>query len=117
MPRIEIDRVEQILLTLEDSYPDWRGIDMGIEDDRLRSYYVDFLRKKDGLVDATNRGFDQTGDDWKATRLTPDGHRMAEAIRAAPANWRQRALQFVKAEERSLTWEMAKAYLVQLISQ
>ena len=64
---------------------------MGIEDDRLRSYYVDFLRK-DGLVEATNWGFDQTGDDWKATGLTSDGHRMAEAFSAAPANWRERAL-------------------------
>ncbi len=53
MPRIDIDRVKQILLTLEDSCPDWRGIDVGIEDDRLWSYYVDFLRK-DGLVEAKN---------------------------------------------------------------
>ena len=114
MPRIEIDRVKDILITLEDSYPDWRGIDLGIEDDRLRSYYVDFLRK-DGLVEANNWGTDQTGDDWKATGLTPDGHRMAEALRAAPANWHERALQSVKAEGWSLTWEMAKKYLWQLI--
>lgn len=116
MPRIEIDRVKEILITLEDSYPNWRGIDLGIEDDRLRSYYVDFLRK-DGLVEANNWGTDQTGDDWKATGLTPDGHRMAEALRAAPANWRERALKSVKAEGWSLTWEMAKKYLWQLIGQ
>lgn len=116
MPRIEIDRVKDILLTLEDSYPDWRGIDVGIEDDRLRSYYVNFLRK-DGLVEAKNWGFDQTGDDWKATGLTPDGHRMAEALRAAPANWRERALQSVKTEGWSLTWPIAKKYLLQLIGQ
>ena len=116
MPRIEIDRLKQILLTLEDSYHDWRGIDLGIEDDRLRSYYVDFLRK-DGLVEAKNWGFDQTGDDWKATGLTPDGHRMAEALRAAPADWHERAMRLVKAEGRSLTWEMAKKYLWQLIGQ
>ena len=116
MPRIEIDRVRHILLTLEDSYPHWRGIDVGIEDDRLRSYYVDFLRK-DGLVEAKNWGFDQTEDDWKPTGLTPDGHRMAEAFRAAPANWSEQALQKVKAEGLSLTWQMTKKYLWQLIGQ
>lgn len=116
MPRIEIDRVRDILLALEDAYPNWRGIDVGIEDDRLRSYYVDFLRK-DGLVEAKNWGFDQTGDDWKPTGLTPDGHRMADALRAAPANWRERALQSAKAGGLSLTWEMAKKYLLQSIGQ
>ena len=73
MPRIQIDLVKQILLTLENSFPDWRGIDVGIDDDQLRSYYVDFLRR-DGLVEAEDWGTDQTGDDWKATGLTPDGH-------------------------------------------
>jgi len=116
MPQIEIDCVRQILLKLEDSYPDWRGIDVGCEDDRLRSYYVDYLRK-DGLVEAKNWGTSQKGDDWKPTGLTPDGHRMAEALRSAPPNWRQRALQAVKAEGSALTWEVAKTYLLQLIAQ
>ena len=113
MPRIEIDVITQILLKLEDSYPDWRGIDVGIEDNRLRSYYVDFLRK-DGLVEAKNWGTDQTGDDWKATRLTPDGNRLAEAIRAASPKWRERAMKSVGIEDSSLTWEGAKRYLSQL---
>ena len=113
MPRIEIGVITQILLKLEDSYPDWRGIDVGIEDNRLRSYYVDFLRK-DGLVEAKNWGTDQTGDDWKATRLTPDGHRLAEAIRAASPKWRERAMKSVGTEGSSLTWEGAKRYLSQL---
>lgn len=113
MPRIEIGVITQILLKLEDSYPDWRGIDVGIEDNRLRSYYVDFLRK-DGLVEAKNWGTDQTGDDWKATRLTPDGHRLAEAIRAASPEWLERAMKSVGTEGSSLTWEGAKRYLSQL---
>ena len=114
MPRIQIDLVKQILLTLEDSSPDWRGIDVGIEDDRLRSYYVDLLRK-DGLVEAKNWGTDQGGDDWKATGLTPDGHRMAEALRAAPPKWHEQAIESsLKAERLSLTWEAAKRYLSQL---
>ena len=113
MPRIEIDVITQILLKLEDSHPDWRGIDVGIEDDRLRSYYVNFLRK-DGLVEAKNWGTDQTGDDWKATRLTPDGHRVAEGIRAASPQWRDRAMKSVGTEGSSLTWEGAKRYLSQL---
>lgn len=113
MPRIQIDLVKQILLTLEDSYPDWRGIDVGIDDDQLRSYYVDFLRR-DGLVEAKNWGTDQTGDDWKATRLTPDGHRMAEALRVAPLNWHEQATKSSRAEGSSLTWKVAKRYLSQL---
>lgn len=104
---------EKTLLSLEDSCPDWRGIDVGIEDDRLRSYYVDFLRR-DGLVEAKNWGFDQTGDDWKATGLTPDGHRMAEALRAAPTDWREQAMKSLRAEGMSLTWEGARRYLSQL---
>ena len=113
MPRIQIDLVKQILLALEDSFPDWRGIDVGIDDDRLRSYYVDFLRR-DGLVEAKNWGSDQTGDDWKATGLTPDGHRVAEALRAAPPKWHEQAMESLKAEGLSLTWEAAKRYLSQL---
>ena len=113
MPRIQIDLVKQILLALEDSFPDWRGIDVGIDDDRLRSYYVDFLRR-DGLVEAKNWRTDQTGDDWKATRLTPDGHRMAEALRSAPPNWHEQAAKSFEAEGSSLTWEVAKRYLSQL---
>ena len=113
MPRIQIELVKRILLSLEDSFPDWRGIDVGIEDDRLRSYYIDFLRR-DGLVEAKNWGFDQTGDDWKATRLTPDGHRMAEALRAAPPDWREQAMKSLRAEGLSLTWEGAKRYLSRL---
>ena len=113
MPRIQIDLVKQILLALEDSFPYWRGIDVGIDDDRLRSYYVDFLRR-DGLVEAKNWRTDQTGDDWKATRLTPDGHRMAEALRSAPPNWHEQAAKSFKAEGSSLTWEVAKRYLSQL---
>ena len=62
MPQIQIDLVKKILLSLEDSLPDWRGIDVGIDDKRLRSYHVAFLRK-DGLVEANNWGADQTGDD------------------------------------------------------
>ena len=112
MPRIQVELVKKILLALEDSFPDWRGIDVGIEDDRLRSYYIDFLRR-DGLVEAKNWGFDQTGDDWKATGLTPDGHRMAEALRAAPPDWREQATS-LGAEGLSLTWEVAKRYLSQL---
>ncbi len=42
---------------------------------------------------------------------------MAEALRAAPANWRERALRSVKAEGLNLTWEIAKKYLLQLMSQ
>ena len=113
MPRIKTELIQQILLALEDSFPDWRGIDVGIEDDRLRSYYVDFLRK-DGLVEAKNWGTDQTGDDWKPTRLTPDGHRVAEAIRAASPEWRERAKESVATEGSSLTWGGAKRYLSQL---
>ena len=113
MPRIRIELIQQTLLTLEDSLPDWRGIDVGIEDDQLRSYYVDFLRR-DGLVEAKNWGADQTGDDWKATRLTPDGHRIAEALRTAPGDWRERAKASGQADGSSLTWEMAKSYLSQL---
>ena len=114
MPRIEIDLIKQILLTLEDANPDWRGIDVGIEDDQVRSYYVDFLRK-DGLVEARNWGFDQTGDNWKASGLTPDGHRVAEALRTAPPNWRERALESVKNQGLSLTWEVAKTYFLQCL--
>ena len=113
MPRIQIDLVKRILLSLEDSFPNGRGIDVGIEDDQLRSYYVDFLQK-DGLVEAKNWSTDQTGDDWKATGLTPDGHRMAEALRAAPPNWREQAMKSLKAEGLSLAWEVAKRYLSQL---
>lgn len=113
MPRIQIELVKKILLALEDSFPDWRGIDVGIEDERLRSYYIDFLRR-DGLVEAKNWGFDQTGDDWKPTGLTPDGHRMAEALRAAPPDWRKQAMRSLRAEGLSLTWEGAKSYLSQL---
>jgi len=112
MPALKIELIQQILLTLEDALPDWRGIDLGIEDDQLRSYYVDFLRR-DGLVEAKNWGTDQTGDDWKATRLTPDGHRMAEALRTASENWRERAKESGHADGRSLTWEMAKRHLSQ----
>ena len=112
MPRIKIELIQQILLRLEDSLPDWRGIDVGIEDDQLRSYYVDFLRR-DGLVEAKNWGTDQAGDDWKATRLTPDGHRMAEALRTAPGNWRERAKESGEADGLSLTWGMAKRHLSQ----
>ena len=110
MPRIEIDVITQILFKLEDSYSDWRGIDVGIEDDRLRSYYVGFLRK-DGLVEAKNWGTDQTGDDWRATGLTPEGHRIAEALRSAPPKWRERAKEAAQPEGSALTWEAAKRYL------
>ena len=113
MPRIQIELVKKILLSLEDAYPDWRGIDVGIEDDRLRSYHIGFLRR-DGLVEARNWGFDQTGDDWKATGLTPDGHRMAEALRAAPSDWREQAMKPLRAKGLSLTWEGAKRYLSKL---
>ena len=113
MPRINFELIQQILLALEDSYPDWRGIDVGIEDDRLRSYLVDFLRK-DGLVEAKNWGTDQTGDNWKPTRLTPDGHRLAEAIRAAPPEWREKAKESVATEGSSLTWDGAKRYFSQV---
>lgn len=112
MPQIQIDLVKRILLSVEESFPDWRGIDVGIEDDQLRSYYVDFLRK-DGLVEAKNWGPDQTGDDWRPTGLTPAGHRMAEALRAAPSNWRDQATKSLTAEGSPLTWEQAKRHLLE----
>ncbi len=112
MPALKIELIQQILFTLEDALPDWRGIDLGIEDDQLRSYYVDFLRR-DGLVEAKNWGTDQTGDDWKAIRLTPEGHRIAEALRTAPENWRERAKESSHADGRLLTWKMAKKHLLQ----
>lgn len=116
MPRIKIELIQQILLTLEDSPPDWRGVDVGIEDDQLRSYYVDFLRR-DGLVEAKNWGTDQTGDDWKATRLTPDGHRMAETLRTAPGNWYELDKESGQADGSSLTWGTVKRYLSQFSNE
>ena len=72
MPRIQIELVKKILLALEDSFPDWRGIDVGIEDDRLRSYYIDFLRR-DGLVEAQN---------WRSTRRETTGSQLVSPLTA-----------------------------------
>lgn len=116
MPRIKIELIQKILLTLEDSPPNWHGVDVGIEDDQLRSYYVDFLRR-DGLVEARNWSTDQTGDDWKATRLTPDGHRMAETLRTAPGNWYELARESGQADGSSLTWGTVKRYLSQFSNE